>query len=155
MQSMAMKRARASANPSMDAAVAKAFGACPANIRRRLMGLRALIFRVAASTAGVGKLEETLKWGEPAYMTSESGSGSTVRIGWKASAPTQYAMYFHCRTSLIETFRNLFPDEFTFAGNRAIVFEESDTVPMDALAFCVAAALTYHRRQRTREQAGG
>jgi hypothetical protein len=147
---MAIKRVSAPEKPSMDAAVAKAFGAYPANIRRRLMDLRALIFRVAASTAGVGKLEETLKWGEPAYMTSESASGSTVRIGWKASAPTQYAMYFHCRTSLIETLRNLFPNEFTFAGNRAIVFEESETVPTEALAFCVAAALTYHQRKPRR-----
>ncbi len=144
-----MTRTSASVKPCMDAAVAKAFDAYPANIRRRLMELRALIFHVAAATDGVGEIEETLKWGEPAYLTSQTGSGSTLRIGWKASAPSQYAMYFHCQTSLIETFRTLFPAEFTFAGNRAIVFDESDTVPMDALAFCVSAALTYHHRPRT------
>ena len=70
-----------------------------------------------------------------------------MRIGWKKSAPSQYAMYFHCQTNLVETFRTLFPREFSFEGNRAIVFNESDSVPRDTLAFCVAAALTYHRNR--------
>jgi hypothetical protein len=34
-----------------------------------------MIFDVARQTKGVGKLQETLKWGEPAYVTAESGSG--------------------------------------------------------------------------------
>ncbi len=116
-------------------------------MRRKLMALRKIILETAASTEGVGEIEETLKWGEPAYVTAQSKSGSTVRIGWKKSAPSQYAMYFHCQTNLVETFRTLFPNEFRFEGNRAIVFTESDTVPRDALAFCVAAALTYHRKR--------
>ena len=70
-----------------------------------------------------------------------------MRIGWKSSSPTQYAMYFHCQTNLVDTFRTLFPGEFKFAGNRAIVFNESDAVPTDSLAFCVAASLTYHRNK--------
>jgi hypothetical protein len=67
--------------------------------------------------------------GEPAYLTEASGSGTTIRIGWKADAPTRYAMYFHCRTRLVDRFRDMFSDEFRFEGNRAIVFEQSDTVP--------------------------
>ena len=49
------------------------------------------------------------------------------------------------RTNLVETFRARFPIELKFEGNRAIVFDESDAVPTDALAVCIAAALTYHR----------
>ena len=116
-------------------------------MRPKLLALRELIFKVAISTPGVGKLDEALKWGEPAYLTSQTKSGSTVRIGWKSSSPTQYAMYFHCQTNLIDTFRTLFPGAFKFEGNRAIVFNESDAVPTDSLAFCVAAALTYHRNK--------
>ena len=116
-------------------------------MRPKLLALRELIFKVAGSTLGVGELEETLKWGEPAYLTSQTKSGSTVRIGWKSSSPTQYAMYFHCQTNLIDTFRTLFPGEFKFEGNRAIVFNESEAVPTDSVAFCVAAALTYHRNK--------
>ena len=126
-------------------AVASTFESYPPGMRRKLLALRALIFETAASTPGVGKLEETLKWGEPAYLTSETKSGSTIRIDWKRSSPSQYAMYFNCQTNLVDTFRGLFPGEFAFEGNRAIVFGESDVVAVDALSLCIAAALTYHR----------
>ena len=132
-------------SPFENAAVAQAFEAYPLDIRRKLLALRALIFQTAALTEGVGMIEETLKWGEPAYATSQSKSGSTMRIGWKKSTPSQYAMYFHCQTNLVDTFRALFPAEFKFEGNRAIVFNEHDVVPTDSLALCIAAALTYHR----------
>jgi Domain of unknown function (DU1801) len=131
--------------PIETAAVDRVFQSYPPKMRQKLLALRKLILQTAASTDGVGKVEETLKWGEPAYVTSESKSGSTIRIAWKKSNPAQYAMYFNCQTNLVETFRALFPSEFKFEGNRAIVFAESQAVPTDALAFCVTAALTYHR----------
>ena len=134
--------------PFADAAVERAFDAYPPAMRRKLLALRALIFRTAASTEGVGELEETLKWGEPAYLTSQSRSGSTIRIDWKKARPAQYAMYFNCQTSLVDTFRSLFPREFHYEGNRAIVFDAAGKVPADALAFCIAAALTYHRKKQ-------
>jgi hypothetical protein len=131
--------------PFQDPRVATVFDAYPAEVRRKLMKLRELIFEVAASTDNVGSLEETLKWGEPAYLTSASRTGSTVRIAWKRSKPNQYAMYFICTTNLVDTFRSLFPEDFKYEGNRAIVFEVGDTVPQDTLRFCVAAALTYRK----------
>ena len=69
--------------PFSNEAVAETFDSYPPNMRRALLALRSLIFETAASTDGVGVLEETLKWGEPAYLTSESRSGSTVRIAWQ------------------------------------------------------------------------
>lgn len=131
--------------PFENAAVAQVFEAYPTKVRRKLLALRELIFQTAAATQGVGELEETLKWGEPAYLTSHSKSGSAIRIDWKKSNPSEYAIYFNCQTNLVETFRTLFPNEFKFEGNRAIVFKKSDVVPTDSLALCVAAALTYHR----------
>lgn len=127
--------------------VGAVFASYPPVIRRKLLALRSLIFQTAASTPGVGALEETLKWGEPAYVT-QSKSGSTIRLGWKESKPGQYAMYFNCQTNLVETFRTLFPKELKFAGNRAIIFDEKDRPPTDALAYCIGAALTYHRLKR-------
>jgi hypothetical protein len=126
---------------------AQIFATYPTQIRRKLMALRKLIFEVAKTTEGVGPLEETLKWGEPAYVTSQSKSGSTIRLGWKKSQPAQYAIYFNCNTNLIESFRTLFPDDFKFEGNRAIVFDDDEVVPIDALCFCIAAALTYHLKK--------
>jgi hypothetical protein len=126
-------------------AVATRFDGYPSNVRKKLLHLRALILTTATKTSGVGEIEETLKWGEPAYVTAETGSGSTIRIDWKNSKPDQYAMYFNCNTNLVETFRRLFPNDFAFDGNRALVFKVTEVVPHDALTICIAAALTYHR----------
>ncbi len=135
--------------PFADAAVAEVFAGYPSHVKDRLLALRELIFETAASTAGVGELEETLKWGEPAYVTSASKSGSTIRIDWKESAPDRYCMYFHCRTTLVERFRILFSNVLEFEGNRAIVLPVGDGVPEQALKQCIAAALTYHLRERS------
>lgn len=129
--------------------VAAVFEAYPPAIRSKMMALRDLILETAANTDGVGDLEETLKWGEPAYVTSQTKSGSTVRIDWKESKSDQYAMYFHCQTNLIGTFRTAFRDTFKFEGNRAIVFNRDDVVPTEELALCIAAALTYHLKKKT------
>jgi hypothetical protein len=130
-----------------NAAVAQTFAAYPPDLRRRLMLLRGLILDTAAATPGVGEIEETLKWGEPAYLTSASKSGSTLRLGPVKSSPSQYALYFNCKTTLVDTFRTLFPRELRYDGNRAIVLDAADTLPREALAFCIQAALTYHRRK--------
>ena len=131
--------------PFRSPTVAQAFVAYPPPMRRQGLALRELIFSTAAATPGVGELEETLKWGEPAYLTSASRSGSTIRIAWKPSSPTQDAMYFNCQTTLVDTFRLLFQGEFRFEGQRALVFTADEALPMDALAVCITAALTYRR----------
>ncbi|SDN65245.1 protein of unknown function (DU1801) [Polaromonas sp. JS666] len=128
-------------------AVARAFAAYPPPLRRKLLVLRRLILDTAAATPGVGEIEETLKWGEPAYLTSASKSGSTLRLGPVKSSPSQYALYFNCKTTLVDTFRTLFPVELRFEGNRAIVLDAAEALPRGALAFCITAALTYHRRK--------
>jgi hypothetical protein len=130
------------ANP----AVAAVFDAYPEPARGRLMALRRLILETAAATEGVGPLEETLKWGQPSYLTPRSKSGSTIRIDrLKAGG---YGLFFNCKTSLIETFRAHYPDDFTYAGNRGIEFGDDEAVPEAELRHCVALALTYHLRKK-------
>jgi hypothetical protein len=124
------------------------FNTYPSNVRQKLLALRELVFRTAAATEGVGEIEETLKWGETAYVT-KNRSGTTIRIDWKKNDPDHYAMYFHCQTNLVDTFRTLFPQDFKFEGNRALVFALKDKLPQDALAVCIAASLTYHLKKRS------
>ncbi len=133
---------------SPPADVSSVLGTYPSAIRVEVSALRRLILRTAEKTAGVGVLEEMLKWGEPAYLTAASGSGSTIRIAWKKSTPDRYAMYFNCNTTLVDTFRTHYPDTFTFDGNRAIVFRTDDVIPREALATCIATALLYHTLPR-------
>ena len=77
-----------------NAEVAAVFDKYPEKMREKLMFLRQLIIDTAASTEGVGELEEILKWGEPSYLTSQTKSGSTGRIDWKKRKADEYAVYF-------------------------------------------------------------
>jgi hypothetical protein len=141
--------------------VAAVFNNYPEKMREKLMFLRQLILETAAITEGVGQLEETLKWGqleetlkwgEPSYLTPITKSGSTVRIDWKKSNEGQYAIYFKCTTNLVETFREKYPTEFRYGGNRSIIFNENDEIPVKELSDCIALALTYHLRKKLRKR---
>jgi hypothetical protein len=134
-----------------DGDVASVFKAYPPALRTRLMALRALVFDTAARTPGVGRLTETLKWGQPSYLTEETGSGSTVRLD-RLKSGDGYALYFHCQSGLVDRFRELYPDTFKFQGERAIVFGLGDRVPRRALAHCLALAFTHHARKKKRWQ---
>ena len=124
--------------------VADVFNNYPKVMRKKLLFIRQLILDTAVETEGVNKLQETLKWGEPSYI---SKNGSTVRIGWKKSNPKQYAVFFHCKTTLVETFKEIYRDTFKFEGNRAIIFNETDEIPIEELKYCVSLSLTYHNRK--------
>ena len=134
-------------------AVKRHFDVYPQGIRQKMLYLRRLIFEVAASTEGVGSLQETLKWREPSYLTVETKSGSTVRMDWKSSMPDQYALYFNCKTTLVDTFKEIYGDIFCYEGNRSIVFDKDEVLPVDALKDCIALALTYHLNKKTNKLA--
>lgn len=124
--------------------VAEVFNMYPKHMRQKLMLLRQLVLDTASETEGITTLEETLKWGEPSYVTK---GGSTIRMGWKESKPDQYALYFNCNTRLVDTFKERYGNEFKFEGNRAIVFNESDVLPIDEVKHCILLSLTYHSRK--------
>ena len=132
-----------------DPKVEAVFEAYPARLRPPLLALRDLIIDTANGTDGVGELVETLKWGQPAYLTTRPRTGSTIRIDALKGSETGYAMFFHCQSRLVPTFRELYPDAFTFEGNRALHFTTDETPPQDALRHCIAVALTYHSKRRT------
>jgi hypothetical protein len=134
--------------PFDDPAVAAVFEAYPPAVRKRLIRLRDLIFETAAATEGVGAIEETLKWGQPSYLTPETKSGTTIRIDRLKSDEGRYAMFFHCQTRLVDTFREIFRDDLAFEGNRAIILDAADELPEDALRHCIAMALTYHLNKK-------
>jgi hypothetical protein len=125
----------------MDSSVKQKFDSYPKDVSVLLTKLRDLIFTVAKQE-GITKLTETLKWGAPSYI---SKIGSTIRIDWSAKNPTQYCVYFNCKTSLIETIKEIYGDTFTYKGNRVIVFEVEQEVPIKELAHCLSMALRYKK----------
>ena len=134
--------------PFANADVAAALAAVPQNVRSKLLEVRRLIYDAAVKADRVGRLEETLRWGEPSYLTSRSKSGSMVRIAWKKAQPDRCGIYFHCQTNLVATFKQLYPDVFAYEGNRGISFSAADALPADELSHCVTLALTYHLDKR-------
>jgi hypothetical protein len=139
--------------PFEDASVEAVFGAHPCRIRARLMALRQLIFDTAAATEGVGRLDETLKWGQPSYLTPETRSGSTIRIDRAGPGDHRIALYVHCQTDLVSTFRELYPDAFVYQGSRAVLIEDVHNTAAISLRHCIALALTYHLRKRAGRKA--
>jgi hypothetical protein len=137
--------------PALPREVSRAFEAFPAPMRRRLLEVRKLIFATAKAHREVGPLAETLKWGEPAYLTQETGSGSTIRLGRVKDSERHCAVLFNCRTTLIETFRERFPDQFEYRQNRALLLNVSGALPKVPLSICLSLALTYHLDRRARE----
>src|ERR1700748_3194706 len=111
-----------------DPQVAEAFRAFPKAAPIRLLALR-----------------ETEKGGDASFLTP-SGAGSTIRLGWKAKAPDEVAMYFICTTGLVDRFRELYPRSFRYGGNRALLFPLEGRIQEKALRHCIALALTYHRK---------
>lgn len=117
------------------------FNKYPDSVRNKMLALRELVIETAKEIEDVTELEETLKWGEPSYLTKK---GSTIRMDWKAKSPNQYALYFQCTSRLVETFKIVFKNTFKFEGKRAVVFQIQDTIPYEELKHCIKAALIYH-----------
>ncbi|MEP4196625.1 MAG: DUF1801 domain-containing protein [Aliishimia sp.] len=128
--------------PFANRAVAAAFDTFAEQDRSALLAIRRLIFETAAEVPEVGPLDETLKWGQPSYLTAKTKSGSTIRIGTPKTGGV--ALFTHCQTSLMSDFRDVVGDGFTFDGNRALHLDPSHLLPEDALRLLIRSALTYH-----------
>ncbi len=132
-----MGKLKLKTNPQVEAV----FANYPDFVRDKMQFLRKLVIETAEETEGVTDLEETLKWGEPSFVTK---NGSTLRMDWKEKAPDQYVMYFQCTSRLVDTFRLVFDHKFKYEGKRAIVFQLNQKVPELELKECIKASLRYH-----------
>jgi len=112
----------------------------PLQAQEQLKSIRRLILSIAQENA-LGLVEESLKWGEPSFLVK---GGSAVRMDWKSVDPDFIKVYFNCQTSLIETFKEIYPDEFKYEGKRAIVFPLGGS-EVGPLKHCLRMALMYHR----------
>ncbi len=146
-----MNNVPAPQRPFDDPRVEAVFSAYASELRPGLLQLRQLIFDVAARANGVGSVLEALRWGQPAYLTPETKSGSTLRLGLPKTGG--FAIYAHCQTTIISEFQDIFPDDFAYEGNRAIHFVPGQTLPLSKLEMLVHRALTY-RLKPVQQQLG-
>jgi len=127
--------------------VANVFATYPKDALEIALCLRDLIYEVAAATSEVGRLVETLKWGQPSYLTPETKSGSTLRIGLAKGGGV--AIFAHCATDIIGTYAANFGNLDRIEGNRAVVFRHANEIVPERLRLLVHHGLTYHLRQAT------
>lgn len=121
------------------------------------MELRALLFETAAETASVGPIKETLRWGEPAYLTAP-GIGSALRLAWKPRAPERVGLFVICSTDLLDRYRSFDLTGLELEGDRGLLIPIDGDLPKDALRRCMREALTYHiakKAARRRSTAAG
>lgn len=114
----------------------------PEDVRDGVLMLRGLILDVAAEMPEVGPLTEALRWGQPAYLTEATRSGSTLRIGPHKQA--RFALYAHCQTTIIASYAQAFPGWDRIDGNRAVLFDTPDQIEPERLTHLIRHALRYH-----------
>ncbi|PIE50949.1 MAG: hypothetical protein CSA38_00730 [Flavobacteriales bacterium] len=133
-----MSKLKITTNPEFEAKLET----YPDFVRDKLKDLRELVIETAEEIPEITDLEETLKWGEPSFLTK---TGSTLRMDWKKKNPNQYQMYFKCTSRLVETFKLVFGDLFEYEKNRAIIFQLDQEIPVIELKKCIKATLMYHK----------
>ena len=112
---------------------------------QKLDTLTNLVRKTGERIPELGGLTETKKWGQTSFLPKKARVGTTVRIDQHDDQ--HIALYVHCQTSLVETYKTLFP-ELTYSGNRAVLFDVSKPLPKNEIKVCVEAALLYHLNKR-------
>lgn len=102
----------------------------------------------AAKAADVAPIEETLKWGQPAFVPPKR-EGTTLRLGARED---HVALFVHCQTDLVSRWRTLFPHAFQYEDNRAVRIPATGDYDADAFHHLATMALTYHREKRAAVQ---
>jgi hypothetical protein len=122
------------------------FASYDSKLRDRLLICRDLVFQVAAAHELIGPVTETLKWGQPSYLTEATGAGTSLRLGKDGSSKP--AVFVHCATDLIDQFRTFYPDTFSYQGKRALIIEGEIAAAEDELRHCIGLTLTYKLRKK-------
>ena len=127
-------------HPFQSPAIKLAFDAFDPSHRTMMLALRDLIFKTAASLP-VGRIEESLKWGQPSYTTPDTRAATPIRLA--VTKFDRVAMLTHCQSTVMSDFRALAPPELQFDGNRALHLDPTIAVPIDKITPLIRAALTY------------
>ena len=107
------------------------------------------LFVDAAVRLDTGPLEESLKWGQPAWRPRRPRTGSTLRMGWDAAAPDELALFVDCKTDLAARMREVYPALTSNDGRRRIGVSLSTPLPEQAIAHLAEMTFSYHRAKRS------
>ncbi len=127
-------------------AVENTFNAYPEMVKQKLLFFREIIFQTANDSEEIGNIEETLKWGDPSYLTYLPKSGTTIRLSRVRADNEKYAISVHCQTSLVPEFKEIYP-ELEYDGNRSLILNINSELPVAKVKHFIFSALTYHHRK--------
>ncbi|WP_299042453.1 hypothetical protein [uncultured Tateyamaria sp.] len=119
----------------------------PQPAQTQFVKLRQIVHDVATS-AEIGPLDESLKWGQPSWRPKRARVGSTLRVDWSPSTPDRLLAFVDCKTNLAAQMDTRFPGQFHNDGRRALGFDLDKPLDEDAVWQLVHLTLTYHRAKR-------
>ncbi|MCF6255773.1 MAG: DUF1801 domain-containing protein [Gammaproteobacteria bacterium] len=122
------------------------FNAYPKSVKDKLLFFCEMIFQIADESDEIGKIEETLKWENPSYLTHLPRSGTTIRLSRVGTCNDRCAISVHCQTSLVSEFKEIYP-ELKYDGNRSLIVNVNDEFPLEKIRHFIYSALTYHYRK--------
>ncbi|MGL4279574.1 MAG: DUF1801 domain-containing protein [Albidovulum sp.] len=128
------------------AEVRAVFDAMPEAARAGALRLRRAIQQEAGALPVIGPVVEALRWGQPAFLTPQTGAACSLRIGLAGAG--QFGIFVHCRTSLIAEFKAMTGGRFATQGTRAVLFASAQEIDEVPLGFLIRGALTYHLHKR-------
>ena len=106
------------------------------------------LFHTIAQEADTGPLDESLKWGQPAWRPRKARTGATLRMDWDAATPDRLSLYVDCKTDLASRMRDIYPDLPLNDGQRHLGITIGAPLPEQALAHLAEMTFTYHRAKR-------
>ncbi|EFL88717.1 DUF1801 domain-containing protein [Ahrensia sp. R2A130] len=127
--------------------VAAAYGSFAPELRKSADAFRNEVIETIKAHPEIGELEETLKWGVPSYLSKRANIGSTIRIA-PVKNTNEIGMFFICTSGLMDEFREIYPDTFTYHGTRTLTLKRDLAECRDELRHIIALALTSKLRKR-------
>ncbi|MEM1037860.1 MAG: hypothetical protein AAGI12_00145 [Pseudomonadota bacterium] len=133
----------------MDAAVQKAFAALPPSASKILLQVRERILAQSTANATIGPVTETLKWGQPSYLTEKTQAGSTLRLS-TTKEDQKPAIFVHCQSGLADEIRDLYGDTLSVPDQRHVVLPHMMEDHAQTIDHVIALVLTHHARKRSK-----
>lgn len=130
--------------PALPPEVQVVLSTWPDTAQRHLLAIRDILFDVAAQS-DVGALDESLKWGQPAWRPRAPRTGSTLRFGWSAQNPAALMAFVNCRTDLAGQMSTRFPNAYDNDGRRSLAFDLATPLPDPAIRTLAHLTFTYLR----------
>jgi hypothetical protein len=106
------------------------------------------LFHDIADENDLGGLNESLKWGQPAWRPVKPRTGSTLRMNWSPATPDHLAFFVDCKTDLAARMQDLYPDLPLNDGRRHLGVFLDAPLPEQAIAHLASMTFTYHLKRR-------